>query len=62
MNTEPSVNILVELVDSRGRKWVAAGLLGPLVRHEAGLPVESLPAKLTQEHEMRITALKVVTE
>jgi len=56
----PGTTILVDFVDPEGRTWVAAGVLGPLVRHEDGKPAESMLPGLTKGKEMRISGLRVV--
>ena len=62
MSEQPTVNIMVDFVDAKDRKWIAAGWLGPLVRHEDGQQVESLLPGMTEDKEMRITGLRVVKE
>jgi hypothetical protein len=62
MTTEPQVSIIVEFRDGLGRTWVAAGVLGPLVRHEGGKAVESMAPYQTKDKEMAIMALKVVED
>lgn len=56
----PQANVLVNFRDGRGREWMAAGWLGPLVRYEDGKMVESMLPGQTKEKEMAITGLQVV--
>lgn len=61
-SSPPLANILVTFRDGQGREWMAAGALGPLVRHEGGKMVESMLPEQTKEKEMAITGLQVVEQ
>lgn len=56
------VNAIMTFNDEQGREWIAAAIVGELVRYEDGAIVETICAEATKDRAFMLSGLKLVAK
>jgi hypothetical protein len=56
------VNMVMVFHDEQGRAWLAAGVLGELVRYDDGIIVEQLQPEAIKDRAFMLSELKLVAK
>lgn len=56
------VNAVMTFTDEQGREWIAAAIVGELVRYEGGEVVETMSTEETKDRAFMLSGLKLVAK